>query len=47
VPPKIRKVRKSFFVPRPAPQQKAFSLILGISTNFAPGMALRMLRAWV
>src|SRR4030043_870632 len=33
---------KASFVPRPAPQQKAFSLILGISTNFTPGIELRI-----
>ena len=33
---------KASFVPRPAPQQKAFSLVLGISTNLTPGMAFRI-----
>src|SRR5512136_368543 len=33
---------KASFVPRPAPQQKAFSLVLGISTNSTPGMAFKI-----
>src|SRR4030042_2350303 len=33
---------KASWVPLPAPQQKAFSLVLGISTNVAPGMAFNM-----
>ena len=37
---------KASFVPRPAPQQKAFSRILGISTNSTAGMALRISLGW-
>src|SRR4030042_4393600 len=37
---------KASFLPRPAPQQKAFSRVRGISTKLSPGMAFRMFLGW-